>query len=334
VVRSRLIVALLFAGVTTGTVQAGLPKTLEEFQTQIAEKAKDPKAAVKLWFDAVYVYLTVDKELGQKLILEMDRYKDWDSRSFLAFRSQVATQPHIMFSYAKGATPENQYKCDPNNYQLTFQGEPNLKPIADKEEGEYARLLLVSNGADMPRSITLVRNNKGEYKVYEFSSLCVGVRPPKTGQVWGPDIPESQDPVWTFKQWLQGLLMYLAGDKDAGPAQMNSLMKEPDPGLQTFHGTLDATKAYIWRSYVKGATPENGYSVPDVKSFEVDTYFQPGQAPTPTSTRIGLFVRSSGADTARPVLLQKDDRGQWRLTDYSSLCVGVRPPKDPKAGDF
>ena len=52
-VRSRLIVALLFAGVTTGTVQAGLPKTLEEFQTQIAEKAKDPKAAVKLWFDAV-----------------------------------------------------------------------------------------------------------------------------------------------------------------------------------------------------------------------------------------------------------------------------------------
>jgi len=312
---------------------AVLPTSLDQYRQQIAEKAGDPKAALKLWFDGVYVYLLVDKELGQQCILEMDRWKEWDSRSFRTFRSQIDSMPYIMYSYAKGATPQNGYKFDPNNYELVFHGAINTKPFADKPEGDFVKMFIRSGGADLPRPLTMQRNNLGQYKMYEFSSLYVGVRPPETARIFGDDIPESTDPVWTFKHWLQGILMYLAGD-EAGLQQMNALMKEPDENLHSFHGTLTAEKAYIWRSYVVGATPENQYSVPDITNFEVSTYFQPGEEPTDTAKRIRMFVRSSGADSARPMILERDDRLQWRMSEYSSLCVGVRKPVDPNAGNF
>lgn len=314
----------------------GLPKTLEEFQARIAEKATDPKAAVKLWFDAVFVYMLRDKALGQKMILEMDRYKEWDSKTFRLFRDQITRQPYIMFSYPKGATPENKYTFDPDKYELTYHGEPNFSPYADTEEGKFVKLFVKSNGADAPRPITMQRNAKGEYKFYEFSSIFVGVRPPVMPKIYGESVPQSVDPVWVARQWIQGILMYHAGQKEEGLAQMNSVMKEPtNDRFQSFPGMAMAKdKTHIWRSYVKGTSPENQYKVDDVSAIEIETYYQDGEAPTETSTSLRMFVRSSGADTARPLSMEKDDRGEWRVSEFSSLCVGVRPPKDPNADNF
>lgn len=329
--RSTLL-CLALAAVVCGAALAELPKDLDTFKAQIAEKATDPKAAVKLWFDAVYVYLTVDKALGQEMILEMDRYKEWDSRSFLTFRSQMDEKPYILFSYAKEATPENEYKFDPNNYELVFTSEPDPNPFADQEAGAYVKLFVKSNGADLPRPITLMRNKRGEYKFYEFSSIYVGVRPPVKPIIFGESIPESKDPKWVFKYWLQGILLYHAGQKEKGLKQMNALMVEPTtekfysfPGMAMFK-----PKTWYWNSYVKGATPDNGYLVPDIMNFEVDTYFQPGEEPKEDSTRIRMFVKCSGADSARPVQMKRDDKGEWRMFEWSSLCVGMRPPKEPK----
>ncbi len=158
---------------------AELPDSFEVFQEQVAEKAKDPRQAAKLWFDAVFVYLTIDKELGKQMILEMSRYKDWGAPTNRRFIERLDTQSHIFFSYGKGSTPENGYTMDPNDYELVFHGETNLKPYADRDEGAFAKLFVVSGGADFPRSMTFQRNRNGEYKVYEFSSIYVGVRPPK-----------------------------------------------------------------------------------------------------------------------------------------------------------
>jgi len=47
-----------------------------------------------------------------------------------------------------------------------------------------------------------------------------------------------------------------------------------------------------------------------------------------------MFCRSTGADSGRPLRLERDSRGQWRITEFSSLCVGVRAPKNPDDGDF
>ncbi len=328
--RSWLLTIVLLAFLTT-VAQAELPKSLEQFQQQITTQAKDPKGAVRLWFDAVYVFLTVDKELGQKLILEMDRYKEWDSRSFRTFRQQIAEKPYIMFSYAKAATPENKYEFDPKAYELTFGDNINTKPFADKEEGEYVKLFIKSNGADLPRPITLMRNKRGEYKFYEFSSLYVGVRPPKMPVIFGASIPESKDPKWVARQWLQGILLYLAGEKETGLKQMNALMVDPtDEKFDAFHGAMAPNKSYIWRSYVKGTSPDTQYVVADPYTIEIESHFQPGEDPKEDSRLIRMFIHSSGADTDRPLKLSRDDKGEWRVSEFSSFCVGVRAPKQPK----
>jgi hypothetical protein len=39
-----------------------------------------------------------------------------------------------------------------------------------------------------------------------------------------------------------------------------------------------------------------------------------------------IFIHSGGADSARPVTIKRNKHGQWKLTSYGSLCVGVRKP--------
>ncbi len=46
-----------------------------------------------------------------------------------------------------------------------------------------------------------------------------------------------------------------------------------------------------------------------------------------------IFIHCGGADSPRPVQLAKNKHGQWKLIEYSSLCVGVRPPTSEE-GDF
>lgn len=177
-----LMLSLVLVFLVSAVAQAALPKTLEEFQVQVAEKAKDPKGAVTLWFSAIYIYLHRDKTLGQQCILEMDRYKDWDSRTFRLFRERLTQMPHIFNSYVKGTKPENRYEFNPDEFEIVFHGEINKKPYADKPEGDFVKLFVISSGADFPRSITLQRNSKGEYKIYEFSTIFVGIRAPLNPQ--------------------------------------------------------------------------------------------------------------------------------------------------------
>lgn len=329
----RLIPTMMLAVLVTTVSHAALPKTLEEFQQRIQAQCTDPKATAKLFFEAVYVYIGGNKPLGEQLITEIIKDKNW-KWTMSYFVQGMANQPYIYYSYAKGTSPENLYKMDPNNFELVFEGAVNNKPYADVEEGQVVKLFLRSSGADLPRPMFFERNKAGLYKVREFSSVCVGVRPPAVPAIYGEDIPQSADPVWVVHEWLHGILLYHAGQKDEGLKLMNSLMKEPDPKLQTFHGSMDADRAYIWRSYVKGTTPATGYVVPDPNNFEIDTYYQPGEAPTDTSTSLRMFIRSSGADSARPIKLRKDSRNQWRVDEYSSLCVGVRKPASATDGDF
>ncbi|MFQ5832078.1 MAG: hypothetical protein ACE5H4_05215 [Candidatus Thorarchaeota archaeon] len=39
-----------------------------------------------------------------------------------------------------------------------------------------------------------------------------------------------------------------------------------------------------------------------------------------------IFIESGGADSPRPVTVARNKHGQWKLTSYGSLCVGVRKP--------
>ncbi len=46
-----------------------------------------------------------------------------------------------------------------------------------------------------------------------------------------------------------------------------------------------------------------------------------------------IFIQSGGKDNATPLQLRKNNSGQWKLTEYSSVCTGVK--KTPQEeGDF
>jgi hypothetical protein len=174
--RACMIVALLV--VIVGIAHAELPKTLEEFQARVVAEASDPQKAVKLFFDGIFIYLSGEKDLGKLCIMEMSRYKEWNESQHRMLMERMRTQPYIYRSYAEGATPQNKYEMNPQDYKLVFSGEPNMKPFDDKPQGDYCKLFVKSGGADSPRPITLQRNSAGQYKVYDFSSINLGVRPP------------------------------------------------------------------------------------------------------------------------------------------------------------
>lgn len=155
---------------------AELPRSVEAFKERIAAEATDPKAAAKLWFDAVFVYLTVDKEIGAEMITLMCKDKDW-KRSSRYLLKTLEEAPYVFRSYAVGARPENDYAMDPEKYELKVTRESD-KPFADKEPGAYHKLFIVSSGASSPRPMTFQRNARGEYKAYEMGAIYTMVRAP------------------------------------------------------------------------------------------------------------------------------------------------------------
>jgi hypothetical protein len=89
-------------------------------------------------------------------------------------------------------------------------------------------------------------------------------------------------------------------------------------------GMQVGAQGHIPRSYVRGASPENGYELPD-PPYEVEFGPNPHSG-DPASGDYKVFVKSSGASSARPVRVRRDERGLWKAREWSSLLVGVKAP--------
>lgn len=83
---------------------------------------------------------------------------------------------------------------------------------------------------------------------------------------------------------------------------------------------------YIARSYVAGATPSNNYKI-NRKSIGIKFRTQDKYVGEIEKGTYKVFVWSGGADTARPVTLKRNSKGLWKVHEFSSLTVGIRPPK-------
>ncbi|WP_051203805.1 DUF6935 domain-containing protein [Hugenholtzia roseola] len=81
---------------------------------------------------------------------------------------------------------------------------------------------------------------------------------------------------------------------------------------------------YLPRAYFKGTSPENGYALPKGK-LEINCQTNPysGNA---NEGKLKVFTTCTGADSARPMQLQRNDKGLWKATEWSSLLVGARRP--------
>lgn len=93
-----------------------------------------------------------------------------------------------------------------------------------------------------------------------------------------------------------------------------------------------AGQPYLTRSYFEGATPENSYDLgepPFSMAFSDNPY-----SGDPASGVYKVFVECSGAQSARPATVKRNDRGIWKADTWSSLITGVRAPVEALHDDF
>jgi len=82
----------------------------------------------------------------------------------------------------------------------------------------------------------------------------------------------------------------------------------------------------IARSYV-GGTNTNSYKY-SKSSLTMTVVRKEKQA-----KGLKFFIHSDGKDNPTPVYLRENSSGQWKLTNYSSICTGVKKTVEEE-GDF
>ncbi|MFR7853141.1 MAG: DUF6935 domain-containing protein [Christensenellales bacterium] len=148
----------------------------------------------------------------------------------------------------------------------------------------------------------------------EFSALCNDLTKPEN----------------TCALFLLALNLYTK-DKAAGEKAIDMLRgPRPMTGIDSqFIRDRLRDKKYLPLAYFDGATPENGYG--PTQPYVLNFY--PDQRPQDCEEGyMRLFLKTAGADAARPInLRQKGDN--WYLWEYSSILTGIRVPaeEDPWA---
>lgn len=105
-------------------------------------------------------------------------------------------------------------------------------------------------------------------------------------------------------------------------------------GRSTQYRLKDQLKRYPYLpgSYFPGATPQNAYrenSAPWRFHFTTNPY-----SGDPASGTVKLFIASAGADSPRPIKMQRNNRGVWKAKEFSSILMGIRPPASTTDDDL
>ncbi|MFT7519645.1 MAG: hypothetical protein ACI9MC_001787 [Kiritimatiellia bacterium] len=141
-----------------------------------AAEGSDPVRATELWLMATLQYADpATRDQGRSaltaLTLPFQEGRGWETLpSAATFKDRMLHQPHILRSYAVGATPANGYAA--KDFEL------NVHESRKDPHGRGWAVLVISGGADSPRPIYLKEVN-GLYYPHNFSNAYVAIRPPK-----------------------------------------------------------------------------------------------------------------------------------------------------------
>ena len=138
---------------------------------------------------------------------------------------------------------------------------------------------------------------------------------------------EGRTPEGAVKLYFEAVFCYI---NEATRAEGSKMVRyalhydrpiEQSRNLATFAERLrDPERHHIFRSFAAGTSPENDYRMsPDNFNLVVTRKTQ-------EQGYLRLFLRSSGADSPRPVWVKEFD-GLWYMINNASTYVEVRPPK-------
>ena len=144
------------------------------------------------------------------------------------------------------------------------------------------------------------------------------------------ELADLSDPFNTAALAVAAFNVY---EKDPDTAvEMVNFLKGPSPlsnyDLQFIRDRI-RYKGYVIRSYFKGTSPENDYTIGEAP-YEIQVSDNPY-----SYTNEGyavLYLHSSGSDNDRPITLRRKGDGQWLLWEHTFLS-DIRQPKsqDPWA---
>lgn len=98
---------------------------------------------------------------------------------------------------------------------------------------------------------------------------------------------------------------------------------EPNASAQFLIKRMNS-KPYLPLSYISGTSPEGGY-IPPSGTWIISSSTNPHSYIADDTVKV--FIQCSGADTPRPVTLKRNNRGIWKVKEFSSLFVGIREPQ-------
>lgn len=159
------------------------PTSVDEFIALRDNIAMTPEGGATTFLVALKIY-NLNKEIGKQcLVIAADRGSIREGNTYKGFallytdlqliESQIGKEGHIPNSYIKGASPAQAYNVKlPYIYEFSKDGSSG-----DPKSGKV-KLFVKCYGADGPRTLTMIRNDKGIWKASQWSSIIVGVQKP------------------------------------------------------------------------------------------------------------------------------------------------------------
>lgn len=120
-------------------------------------------------------------------------------------------------------------------------------------------------------------------------------------------------------------LVFLTLALDQGNLSAGTVYKGYKPGSGAmFHAErlLDPLRAGIPFSYVLGTVPDDGYRAAPPYRFRITR----NQYSVIDDRTVKVFVECSGAASARPMTLRRNDKGIWKALEFSSFSLDVAKP--------
>ena len=165
------------------------------------------------------------------------------------------------------------------------------------------------------------------------------------------EIPELPDSIEGFIEFRDAVAETPQGGAAVFALAMVLYTKDEQLGLDAFTVALDASvlvkdadgyrgyrpgssfmsyvdsylkrKPYLAASYIAGTSPKSGYELPEAPYLVRLTTNVYGMI---AEDEIKVFIACTGADSPRPVILKRNNRGIWKVKNHNSVFVGIRPP--------
>ncbi len=142
---------------------------------------------------------------------------------------------------------------------------------------------------------------------------------------------EGDQPEIVAHLWFEGMFRLLDPATQADGEQMLETILEAEnwltaPELKIYVENLQR-RPYLFYSYAAAASPGNGYQI-DTHNFELQIV----GSKKIDQQQHRLEIKSNGTDTARFVMLAKNNRtGLWQIREFSTIYNGIQPPpSDPQ----